>query len=341
MPERRSSRPSESCQPESAQPEPLQEAQADRDSRNVQSGNHLLTEQANPLSDQLDSLSTPQVLQAMSRADSEIAGAVARELPWIAKAADAIAGALQQGGHLFYIGAGTSGRLGVLDASECPPTFHTPPELVQGIIAGGDTALRRSVEAAEDDPEAGASDLAAAGFGPRDAVIGIAASGRTPYVLGAVRYARQLGAVTCGISCTPDSELSQAVEYPMEPTPGPEILTGSTRLRAGTATKMVLNMISTAVMVRLGHVYGNLMVNVQPTNAKLADRARRIIRQATGVTAERAAELLHQAGASVRTAIVMEKMHVSREEAEGRLERAGGRIREALERSAYREGNPT
>jgi N-acetylmuramic acid 6-phosphate etherase len=161
-------------------------------------------------------------------------------------------------------------------------------------------------------------------------VVGIAASGRTPYVLGAVRYARQAGAVTCGISCTPDSELSRAVEYPMEPAPGPEILTGSTRLRAGTATKMVLNMISTAVMVRLGCVYGNLMVNVQPTNAKLTGRARRIIQQATGVSRERAAELLEQAGTSVRTAIVMEKLHLSREEAERRLAQVGGRIREAL-----------
>lgn len=291
----------------------------------------LLTEQSHPFSQCLDEMSTAEVLATIHAADSEIAQSVGVEIPRIASAVEAIAGALQAGGHLIYIGAGTSGRLGVLDAAECPPTFHTPPDLVQGMIAGGDAALRRSVEGAEDDPAAGVRDLAGSGFVLQDAVVGISASGRTPYVLGAVRYARQLGAVTCGISCTPDSELSRAVQYPIEPLPGPEILTGSTRLRAGTATKMVLNMISTAVMVRLGYVYGNLMVNVQPTNAKLEDRARRIIGQATGVSGERAAELLEQAGRSVRTAIVMEKMRVAREEAERRLERAGGRIREALE----------
>lgn len=290
----------------------------------------LLTEQAHSESSNLDELPTADLLAVMNRADAGVAEAVGRELRRIARAVDAIAEALNRGGHLIYIGAGTSGRLGVLDAAECPPTFQTPPELVRGMIAGGDVALRRSVEAAEDDPEAGSRDLAALGFTPADAVVGIAASGRTPYVLGAVRYARAAGAVTCGISCTPDSELSRAVEYPIEPLPGPEILTGSTRLRAGTATKMVLNMISTAVMVRLGHVYGNLMVNVEPTNAKLTDRARRIICQATGVDADRAAELLEAAGRGVRTAILMEKLGVSREDADRRLTLANGRIREAL-----------
>jgi N-acetylmuramic acid 6-phosphate etherase len=251
---------------------------------------------------------------------------------------DAIALALERGGHLIYVGAGTSGRLGVLDAAECPPTFHAPPDLVRALIAGGDAALRRSVEGAEDDPAAGAHDLIASGFTQADAVVGIAASGRTPYVLGAVRHARTAGATTCGVSCTPESELSRAVEYPIEPLPGPEILTGSTRLRAGTATKMVLNMISTAVMVRLGHVYGNLMVNVQPANAKLEDRARRIIQQATGATPARAAELLDQAGRDVRTAIVMEKLGVSREDAERRLAAAGGRIREALKTGTAKRG---
>ena len=290
----------------------------------------LLTEQAHPDSIHLDELSVLQLLTMMNAADGAVAEAVAKEVPRIALAVDAIGRALGAGGHLIYLGAGTSGRLGVLDAAECPPTFHTPPELVQAVIAGGDAALRRSVEAAEDDAEAGARDLADRGFSPTDAVVGISASGRTPYVLGAVRRAREAGAVTCGISCTPDSELSRAVEYPIEPLVGPEILTGSTRLRAGTATKMILNMISTAVMVRLGHVYGNLMVNVQPTNAKLEDRARRIIEEAAGVTAERAAQLLEQAGRSVRTAIVMEKLGAGREDAERRLARAGGRIREAL-----------
>jgi N-acetylmuramic acid 6-phosphate etherase len=291
----------------------------------------LLTEQPNAASQDLDQLSTKDLLSVMNQADTEVAAAVSRELDRIGKAVEAIAAALSRGGHLIYIGAGTSGRLGVLDASECPPTFNVPPDLVRGIIAGGDRALRCAVEAVEDDPEAGALDLLAAGFAAGDALVGLSASGRAPYVLGAVAKARALGAVTCGISCTPDSELSRAVDYPIEPAPGPEILTGSTRLRAGTATKLVLNMISTAVMVQLGHVYGNLMVNVQPANRKLEDRAHRIIRDATGVSFERAAELLEQAGRSVRTAIVMEKRDVPRPEAERLLAQAGGRIREALE----------
>jgi N-acetylmuramic acid 6-phosphate etherase len=289
-----------------------------------------LTEQPHSGSSNLDELSTLQLLTLMNQADAEVAAAISRELGRIASAVEAIGAALERGGHLIYVGAGTSGRLGVLDAAECPPTFHTPPDLVRALIAGGDPALRRSVEAAEDDPDAGARDLAALGCSRADAVVGIAASGRTPYVLGAVRYARSIGAVTSGISCTPGSELSNSVEFPIEPVPGPEVLTGSTRLRAGTATKMVLNMISTAVMVRLGHVYGNLMVNVQPTNAKLEDRARRIIGQAAGVSTERAAELLHAAGRNVRVAIVMGKLGLQREDAETRLARAAGRIREAL-----------
>jgi N-acetylmuramic acid 6-phosphate etherase len=290
----------------------------------------LLTEQRHPASAHLDDLGTPEILALMNGADAGISAVLEREIPRIARAVEAIASSLENGGHLVYIGAGTSGRLGVLDASECPPTFNVSPDLVRGIIAGGAEALTRSVEAAEDDPEAGARDLIESGFARPDALVGISASGRTPYVLGAIARARELGAVTCGISCTPDSELSRAVDFPMEPAPGPEILTGSTRLRAGTATKMVLNMISTAVMIRLGYVYGNLMVNVQPTNQKLTDRACRIIAQATGVPADRAATLLDQAGRSVRTAIVMEKSGVSREEAERRLATARGRIAEAL-----------
>ncbi|HEV1287045.1 MAG TPA: N-acetylmuramic acid 6-phosphate etherase [Bryobacteraceae bacterium] len=290
----------------------------------------LLTEQRYPGSARIGELETREMLRVMNAADAEVAAAVALEIPRIAAAVDAIAARLDQGGHLAYIGAGTSGRLGVLDASECAPTFNVPPDLVRGIIAGGEQALTSAVEATEDDPESGALDLVASGFRPGDALVGIAASGRTPYVLGAVAAARKMGALTAGISCTPDSELSRAVEYPMEPKPGPEILTGSTRLRAGTATKMVLNMISTGVMIKLGYVYGNLMVNVQPTNKKLEDRARRIIEQAAEVSEERAAELLEESGRSVRTAIVMEKKKVSREEAEARLRNAGGKIREAL-----------
>ena len=291
---------------------------------------HLLTEQPHPESQRIDTLSTGGILAVLNAADAEVPAAVAQEIPRIARAVDAIVTALERGGHLVYIGAGTSGRLGVLDASECPPTFNVPPDLVRGIIAGGDRALKCSTEASEDDSDAGARDLTASGFASGDVLVGISASGRTPYVLGAIAKARAMGAVTCGISCTADSELSRAVDYPMEPKPGPEVLAGSTRLRAGTATKLVLNMISTAVMIRLGYVYGNLMVNVQPTNEKLAARARRIIEHATGVSRERAAELLEAAGRDVRTAIVMEKKKIARDQAERLLLRAGGRIREAL-----------
>jgi N-acetylmuramic acid 6-phosphate etherase len=295
----------------------------------------LLTEQSNRLSKDLDRLPSTELLAVMNAADAEVSAAVEREISRIGRAVDAITEALRKGGHLVYIGAGTSGRLGVLDASECPPTFNVPKDLVRGIMAGGEAALARASEASEDDPDAGAGDLLASGFGPGDVLVGITASGRTPYVLGAIAAARKLGAVTCGLSCSPDSELSRVVDHPMEPAPGPEIVTGSTRLRAGTATKMVLNMISTAVMVRLGYVYRNLMVNVQPTNHKLEDRARRIIAEAAGVSYDRAAELLDATGSgparSVRVAIVMAKRNVPREEAERLLAAAGGRIREVVD----------
>jgi len=288
----------------------------------------LLTEQPNPASQNLDLLSTADLLTVMNAADAEIAASVATQTARIAAAVDAIALRLELGGHLFYIGAGTSGRLGVLDASECPPTFGVPPTLVRGIIAGGETALTRSIEGAEDDSQAGAHDLG--DISAKDAVVGIAASGRTPYVLGALAKATAVGALTACVVCVPDSEIARAVQFPIEAVPGPEIVTGSTRLRAGTATKMVLNMISTAVMVHLGHVYGNLMVNVQPTNVKLEDRARRIIQQVTGCSAPRAAELLEAAGRSVRTAIIMEKKGLSRADAEQVLANAKGRLRAAL-----------
>jgi N-acetylmuramic acid 6-phosphate etherase len=290
----------------------------------------LLTEQANPASAGLDTLPSLGIVQVMHRADAEVAGAVGTELARIAAAVDAIVARLEAGGRLFYIGAGTSGRLGVLDAAECPPTFSVPPELVQGIIAGGEAALARAVEASEDDPALGARDLLARGFTGADFLVGIAASGRTPYVLGAVARARELGAETAGISCTPDSALSRAVHYPIEPKPGPEVIAGSTRLRAGTATKMVLNMLSTAAMIRLGHVYGNLMVNVQPTNEKLLDRARRIVAEACGVSYEDAAALLEAAGRDVKTAIVMRQAGVGREAARERLRAARGRVAEAI-----------
>jgi len=290
----------------------------------------LLTEQPNPASASIDALPTEEALRIINTEDQKVALAVAKEIPAIARAVDVAVAALERGGRLFYIGAGTSGRLGVLDASEIPPTYSAPPEMVQGIIAGGERALTRASETSEDDPSAGARDLVARGFTARDVLVGIAASGRTPYVLGAVSEARRLGAVTIGICCTPDAELSRAVDIPIAPLVGPEILAGSTRMKAGTAQKLVLNMLSTETFIRLGYVYGNLMVNVQPTNHKLVDRARRIIAEAAGVTPERAAELLAASGNRVRTAIVMGKAGLSREEADRRLAAAGGRVARAL-----------
>ena len=291
---------------------------------------HLVTETPNPSSARIDSLSTNDMLSVMNAADQEVALSVQREIPNITKAVDGVVARMEAGGRLFYIGAGTSGRLGVLDASECPPTFNTPPGLVVGLIAGGDRALRHPIEKAEDDPKQGQADLAEHDFSALDSVVGIAASGRTPYVLGALAHARSLGGLTIGLSCTTDSAVAEAAEIAITPTPGPEVVTGSTRMRAGTATKLVLNMLSTGVMIRLGYVYGNLMVNVQPTNEKLVDRARRIIASIANVSYEQATELLNSGG-SVRTAIVMHKMGLTRVGAEARLTAFKGRLRAALE----------
>lgn len=290
---------------------------------------HLTTEGRNPSSAEIDELPTDGILRVINAADAEIAAAVQKEIPAITRAVDAVVERLQAGGRLFYIGAGTSGRLGVLDASECPPTFNTPPELVQGLIAGGDTALRRSIEGAEDREEEGRAELVRHDFSRADALVGIAASGRTPYVLGGMAYARELGALTIGLSCTVGSKVAGAADIAITPIPGPEVVTGSTRMRAGTATKLVLNMLSTAVMIRMGYVYGNLMVNVQPTNEKLTDRARRIITAIAGVSYHEASCLLEQAG-SVRIAILMSKRNLSRDEARSRLAAARGSLRAAL-----------
>jgi N-acetylmuramic acid 6-phosphate etherase len=291
---------------------------------------NLLTEQPNPASASLDALPTEEVLRIINAEDRKVAVAVERQIPAIARAVDAIVAAIERGGRLFYMGAGTSGRLGVLDASEIPPTFSAPPSMVQGIMAGGEAALSRATETTEDDPSIGVRDLLAHGFTASDVLVGIAASGRTPYVLGAVAEARRMGAVTVGISCTPDSELARAADIAITPLVGPEVVAGSTRMKAGTAQKLVLNMLSTGACVRLGFVYGNLMVNVQPKNGKLVDRARRIVAQAAEVTYEQAGELLAQSGGSVRAAIVMAKAGVGREEAERRLATAGGRVSKAL-----------
>jgi len=290
----------------------------------------LLTEQPNAASRDIDAKPTAEILRIMNDEDGKVAGAVSAEIPRIAQAVERIVEIMRKGGRLFYIGAGTSGRLGVLDAAECPPTFNVAPDLVQGIMAGGAAALAKSTEATEDDPETGKHDLERRRFTASDALVGIAASGRTPYVLGAVAMARELGALTIGISCTPGSELSRAVEIAITPLCGAEVITGSTRLKAGTATKLVLNMISTAVMIRLGYVYGNLMVNVAPRNSKLEDRARRIIAQSASVSHERAGELLMQANGNVKTAIVMARLALDRAEAEAKLAGADGRIAEAL-----------
>jgi N-acetylmuramic acid 6-phosphate etherase len=293
----------------------------------------LLTEARNPRTEYLDQLPTLAMLELVNDEDAKVISAVREELPHIARAIDEIAARFQRGGRLFYIGAGTSGRLGVLDASECPPTFSVPPDLFQGLIAGGDRALRLSSEHSEDSREEGAHDLAVAGFTAEakpDTLVGIAASGRTPYVLGALDHARSLGALTIGLSCVPGSALSTEAQIAITPATGPEVLTGSTRLKAGTATKLVLNMLSTGVMVRTGATFGNLMVNVRPTNAKLVDRAHRIIREATGCNESTAAETLTASGSNIKTAIVMLRLHLNRTEAETRLTEAHGVLSTAL-----------
>jgi N-acetylmuramic acid 6-phosphate etherase len=290
----------------------------------------LLTESRNPLTEHIDQLLTLDMLRLINNEDAKVAAAVAAVLPEIAKAVDEIATRINDGGRLFYIGAGTSGRLGVLDASECPPTFSVPPTLVQGLIAGGDSALRKSSESSEDSAEQGAADLAAAGFTGQDTLVGIAASGRTPYVLGALQHANPLGALTIALTCVPNSQMASLADISIAPLTGPEVITGSTRLKAGTATKLVLNMLSTGVMIKTGAVYGNLMVNVQPTNAKLIDRAQRIIMAATGIDQPAATALLEKSG-SVKTAIAMQKLSLDRPTAEAQLKTHNGNLSTLLQ----------
>lgn len=289
----------------------------------------LTTEARHPASEHLDELSTASLVELFHSGDHEALDAVQRILPQIATSIDTISSRVTAGGRIFYIGAGTSGRLGVLDASECPPTYNTAPELVQAFIAGGDTALRTAVEGAEDHPELGRDDLIVHGFSAKDTLVGIAASGRTPYVLGALEYARALGAFTIGLSCAANSPIAAAADLALTPVTGPEMVTGSTRMKAGTATKLVLNMLSTGVMVRLGYVYGNLMVNVQPTNIKLRDRAARIVATLTGLDTTAAATLLEDAG-SVRVAVLMHRLGIDRTAAAARLDAAHGNLRVAL-----------
>ncbi|HEY8744758.1 MAG TPA: N-acetylmuramic acid 6-phosphate etherase [Chloroflexota bacterium] len=290
----------------------------------------LSTEHANPASAMLDSLSALEIVRLMNAEDRLVPDAVASQLPVIAAAVDVITVRLRDGGRLFYVGAGTSGRLGALDAAECPPTFGTPPDLVQALIAGGPAALTRAVEGAEDDADAGRRDLLAARAGSGDVVVGLSASGRAPYVLGALAAARHLGAATVGICCTADSAFTGHCDLLIAPVVGPELLTGSTRLKSGTAQKLVLNMLSTATMVQLGKCYGNLMVDLRATNGKLRDRAARIVSSITGRNYAEAWSALEAAEFDTKVAIVMLKASLSREDAQCRLETNGGQLRAAL-----------
>lgn len=294
----------------------------------------LATEQADPRYAGIEGLSTLDLARTMNQADASVPAAVAAVLPEVAAAIDAVAERLAKGGRLRYVGAGTAGRMAVMDAAECPPTFSTDPELVKAILAGGKAAEGGAVEGTEDDAAAGAAAMDAEGIGPADAVVGLAASGRTPFVIAAVREARRRGALTVGLSCNADTELSDAAEFAIEVQVGPEVVAGSTRLKSGTAQKFVLNMISTISMVRLGKVYGNYMVDMRVGNSKLAARAVRMIREITGAGQEAAEAALEAAGNRVKTAVVMLELGLEPTEADARLERAEGRLSGALAGSA-------
>ncbi|MGA0161474.1 MAG: N-acetylmuramic acid 6-phosphate etherase [Vulcanococcus sp.] len=295
----------------------------------VQRG-HLLTEQVNPASSELDALGTEDLVGVFVAEDRKPQEAVAGAAAALAQAIDAIAQRLQAGGRLFYLGAGTSGRLGVLDAAECPPTFCSAPELVQGVLAGGAPALLRSSEGLEDLFDAGRSDLEARGFGAGDALVGIAAGGTTPYVHGGLAHARSLGALAIAMACVPAEQVPMPCDIDIRLLTGPEVLTGSTRLKAGTATKMALNILSTGVMVRLGKVYGNRMVDVAVTNSKLEDRALRILSDLANVSREQGRALLEASAGSVKLALVMARRSLDAEQAAEVLERSGGNLRQAL-----------
>ncbi|WP_113628125.1 N-acetylmuramic acid 6-phosphate etherase [Pectobacterium peruviense] len=290
----------------------------------------LVSETRNPATMTLDQLSTLEMMYVFNQEDRKVPEAIAQVLPAIAEAVDLATASLQAGGRLIYLGAGTSGRLGVLDASECPPTFGVPHGLVIGLIAGGPGALLKAVEGAEDDPALGEADLKALNLTAADMVVGLAASGRTPYVIGALRYARDAGCRTAAISCNPHSPIAQEAQVAISPVVGPEALTGSTRLKSGTAQKLVLNMISTGVMVKLGKVYQNLMVDVKATNVKLLDRACRIVVEATGADLDRARQALVQSDNDVKPAILMLLANIDVEVARERLKQHNGYLREAL-----------
>jgi N-acetylmuramic acid 6-phosphate etherase len=297
-----------------------------------------ITEQENPRTTNLSSLSVTEIVSVMNDEDALVAAAVQKVLPAVVQAVEGIVDRLSDTGRLFYVGAGTSGRLGVLDASECPPTFGVSPDMVQAIIAGGFEACYRAVEASEDDTEAGENDLRARGFTGDDVLVGIAASGRTPYTIGAVSYARSLGAFTVAITCTPESPIVAAAQVSIIPVVGPEVVAGSTRLKAGTAQKLVLNMLSTATMVKLGYVTGNRMTSMQTRNSKLRARAVRIIMAEAGIDEGSASENLERANGSLPVALLMAKEGLSLIEAEGALAASGGVVKRAAE--IHRLTNP-
>ena len=290
----------------------------------------MTTERRNPRTMQLDTMSELEIVTAMNDEDARVPLAIAKKLPEIAQAARWAVEAFEQGGRLFYMGAGTSGRLGVLDAAECPPTFGVDPGMVVGLIAGGEKAFIKAVEGAEDSRELGRQDLESRQLTQKDFVIGIAASGRTPYVLGGLAYAKELGCRTTAIACNPGSAIGKAADLAIEVEVGPEVLTGSTRLKSGTAQKLILNMISTASMVRMGKAYQNLMVDVMQTNEKLHTRAENIVMDATGAERAEARSAIDAAGGSVKCAITMLLANCSAQEAKSRLEAAGGHVRTAI-----------
>lgn len=294
---------------------------------------NLATEQVNKKSTGIDVSTTREILEIINKEDMLVPEAVNKEIPNIEKAVDAIVKAIKNGGRLFYIGAGTSGRLGILDAVECPPTYGTDPELVQGIIAGGYNAIFKAVECAEDNEDLGKKEILEHGFTSKDVLVGIAASGRTPYVIGALNEAKKLGAVTIGLSNNPNSKISEIVDIAITPFVGAEVVMGSTRMKSGTAQKLVLNMLTTAAMIKLGKVYGNLMVDLKPTNLKLIDRTKRIVSYATGVTNEEAERYLKEADYNTKAAIVMIKTGCNKEKAESLLEESDGLVTRAIEKS--------
>ncbi|MCS0673321.1 N-acetylmuramic acid 6-phosphate etherase [Cytobacillus firmus] len=290
----------------------------------------LNTEQRNPKTMEIDLMTTEEIITIINQEDTIVPNAIAREISHIVKVVDEITDSFKKGGRLIYVGAGTSGRLGIIDASECPPTYGTDPEMVVGIIAGGKEAMTEAVEGAEDDSEQGRQDVADIHLSDKDVLVGIAASGRTPYTIGALQYGNEVGAVTVAVACTKDSEMGRIAKYTIAPITGPEVVTGSTRMKAGTAQKLVLNMLTTASMIKLGKVYGNLMVDVQMTNEKLFKRAENIVKMATGASDEEAQAALKEQNHNTKAAILQILTGLKGEAAARLLKKHNGYLREAI-----------